>query len=617
VGRRDDPKARKVQRALDDLDRGLRRGDIDRAVAALGELPAELRATHAPPLRERFGAEVADAHRRRDWVRLAALGRGADGAPELLTGDAGGAAWALMWGCGRQNDLARARRMFARIEAETAAQAPSLARAVSAWLGGGDEPAAALDALPTLAMAQATRPGAGLPRAPATLAEVLPAVCALVTTQPWAVVEGTLGGRWTLDGELGAATRAAGFALAVREHLHRAAEGRAEAWAPLSLAARLAAAAPSRDEALELLRLTLPAAGRAPDGPPKDLLHAVIRLGAWDAALRPVVLSALATMAAQPEEWRASMALHRTVFEASKEVEAWVAAVVAYYRRPEADDDAEAEPWITDAIDPLVSDGVLVSWLLARSPERRDVLKATFELMLPEEFERLSDRLWDRADDELRTALAGWMSVLIEEAPSDVFDGFDLPMGPLLSGALKTAQRAMLRRQEQRMLPYSEGFLRLTLALPTSDADARDAVARFVARGGTILRRLTALRMLHEIGRMQQAGDLLREIVTVHAGDATALAEGMLWSTERGAPHSLVVELAAALRAAVGDGVPPRGGIVAEALLEADEFAPRPKTKKKPAAEKKTKKPAAEKKTKKPAAEKKTKKKKPAAGGGA
>ena len=607
MGRRDDPRARKVQRALDDLERWVRRGDIERAAAALGDLPAELRGAPALAMAVRFGAEVTDAHRRQDWARLAALGRSAVDAPELLTDDAGAVAWALMWGCGRGGDLPRARRIFARIEADTAARAPSLARALAAWLGGGEVPAEALGVRPSLATTTTPRSTTPVPPPPTAPAEALATVCALAATQPWAVVEATLGGRWALDGEVGAATRAAGFALAMREHLGRVVLGFGEAWAPLSLAARLAEAAPSpeaaRPEVLELLRLTLPAAAGAGDRPPREVLHAVIRLGARDAALRPMVLSAVATMAPTPAEWRARVALLRTVYESSREVEAWSGALMAYFLRPDTDDEMDPESWITSGLSALLASGGLAAWLLRRSPERDHVLEAVFDLMAAEDFERLCDQLWERADEPLRVMLSKWMAELIEEDPLAAFGGRLMEAGMLL-GPLKAAQRAMFLRQQGRMLPYSEDFLRLALGRTASEADARDAVARFVGGGGTIHRWLLALRLLQQSGRMIQGDHLLEDIIARYAGDASSLAEAVLWIASHGAPTWVVALFATPLRAAVGDGVMPMDSKVGGALMIADEVAPlpkkRPPPKKKPAAVEK-KKPAAVEKKKKPA----------------
>jgi len=617
VGRRDDPRARKVQRALDDLERWVRRGDIERAAAALGDLPAELRGAPALAMAVRFGAEVTDAHRRQDWARLAALGRSAVDAPELLTDDVGAVAWALMWGCGRVGDLPRARRMFARIEAETAARAPALARALAAWLGGGEVPAEALGVLPALATTP-TRSTAPVPPPPTAPAEALPAVCALAATQPWAVVESTLGGRWALDGEVGAATRAAGFALAMREHLGRVVLGFGEAWAPLSLAARLAEAAPSleaaRPEVLELLRLTLPAAAGAGDRPPREVLHAVIRLGARDVVLRPMVLSAVATMAPTPAEWRARVALLRTVYESSREVEAWSGALMAYFLRPDTDDEMDPESWITSGLSALLASGGLAAWLQRRSPERDVVLEAVFDLVAAEDFERLCDQLWERADEPLRMMLSKWMAELIEEDPLAAFGGRLMEAGMLL-GPIKAAQRAMFLRQQGRMLAYSENFLRLALGRTASEASARDAVERFVGGGGTIHRWLVALRFLQESGRMLQGDQLMEGIIARYAGDASSLAEAVLWIASQGAPTWVVAVFATPLRAAVGDGVMPMDSKVGRAMMIADEVAPlpkkRPPPKKKPVAVEKKKKPAAVEK-KKPAA---VEKKKPAAVG--
>src|SRR5262249_49507170 len=137
--------SRQEQRALEELEKGLRRGDLALAASSYVSLPEPARAPFTQTLAEKFRAEVAAQHRASRWLALRSLALQAEAAPELLSSGASReqereAWWSLLWGSGLSGDWTRASLAWARIEGDVAAAAPSLSGAIGAWVASRGEP---------------------------------------------------------------------------------------------------------------------------------------------------------------------------------------------------------------------------------------------------------------------------------------------------------------------------------------------------------------------------------------------------------------------------------------------------------------------------------------------
>lgn len=132
---RKDPDSERRKRAGEDLDKALRRGDLDLALASLEKMrrdfpPGALERV-APALRR----ALLDAHRMSQWARLHALAVRTEGIPALLETGAGACEaeagrWALLWGCVRSRDFVRARAL-GRTLGPSLAGPPAVARCLT------------------------------------------------------------------------------------------------------------------------------------------------------------------------------------------------------------------------------------------------------------------------------------------------------------------------------------------------------------------------------------------------------------------------------------------------------------------------------------------------------
>ncbi len=149
---------KRQQRATEALDRAVSRSELDRALAALGDLPEDLRRRKLPAVSLLFRQAVRTAQRGGSWGPLGVLAVRALAMPGLVEPEAGfpeeGGGpdpgetwWALLWGTLRCKDWARARRIWQDIEPGVRAADGALAEALAAFIAGsGDVPPSLVDA---------------------------------------------------------------------------------------------------------------------------------------------------------------------------------------------------------------------------------------------------------------------------------------------------------------------------------------------------------------------------------------------------------------------------------------------------------------------------------------
>src|SRR5579883_2491182 len=256
MGRPKDRDAISARRAREDLDKGLRRRNVDLAVEGLTRLPEAERGQAGPLVTALFREEAERLLRDRagQQGRLAVLAGWAADEPALLGGRVE-LTWALLGALLRARDLPRARRLYALIEAGVRDRAPALHAWLRAFLDGeGRIPAEAADHLPRLPVAQPdlrlgydppARPRARVP-APRTPEEAPAAVLTLFGSEgvrPLAVAEALRGWLREAPPPVRAALAQAAGPLVVREALQRA-QTRQGIGGLLALLADLAAITP-------------------------------------------------------------------------------------------------------------------------------------------------------------------------------------------------------------------------------------------------------------------------------------------------------------------------------------------------------------------------------------
>jgi hypothetical protein len=344
MARGNDRKGKQERRARDEIEKGLSRGDVALSVEAFGELSAGDRRAFEARVGALLRPAVAAAHEARAWATLSHLAARAERAPAIVEAgasgvEAGDAWWALLWGCVRQQDRARAGRIAARL-APALGDSPALAAALAAGLEGLD--GGALDAQLVAALPPGllgTNDAAPEPlRAAPRGDRVEGAVLALCGSRPWAVAADVIErwGRQLPPGEGAAALTLAGR-LAAREVLARisARKPLPEESLPLLLvAARALPGAPALEAPLAVaLRVLLVEASAAE--PRRGLVAELPAVAAALAAYpgqRAAVASALETLPLDGLDAFDALQLHERLLPASRSAALWVQAAACWTR---------------------------------------------------------------------------------------------------------------------------------------------------------------------------------------------------------------------------------------------------------------------------------------------
>ncbi|HEX7498942.1 MAG TPA: DUF6109 family natural product biosynthesis protein, partial [Polyangia bacterium] len=255
MGRGDQDK--RERRAREQIDKALARRDLESAALAVLALDKAAREPLFAAVSPAFRRNLSDLHKTSAWARLHTLAARAEQEPRLLLhgADAAGAAsarWLLFLACMRARDFARAGRIWNFLVESVAARAPTLARAIAAWIDGQghidphEVAGMDLDGLPALAVPDprhgvesAGRPHLAPPAIPASPAEAHEAIYVLFATQPPVIVAETL--RTWLErapADLAMTLRRQAGSLALRELLVQASSASSLAL-PAQLLARL------------------------------------------------------------------------------------------------------------------------------------------------------------------------------------------------------------------------------------------------------------------------------------------------------------------------------------------------------------------------------------------
>jgi hypothetical protein len=577
-----------MSRVPDALRKGLARGDAELAVSGLLQLPVPERGPHLDRVCRLFGDQVARASRDGSSGQLQYWAARAEKEPALC-GEGQPALerwWALMWGCARAQDYARARRLFERIQGALAA-VPALARSISAYLLASGSPRPeeidpSLVSRPDDRLGHEPVAACKMPDRPARLEDVEGAVLGACAVGPHAAFARLVEGWWSAGApEIGRAVAVLAGKLAVRELLLRLAAGGSTGDAA-ALLVRAVEAHQAPEELETDVRIALRAvwsrAGcRIADEGPARVLCEVGRAAAAYTALRPLVVDGLCGTLFELEASRPALWL----------IERW-----PRHPEPRLLDKAlrlvaldprlpSAPGWLEQAM--LVAaqaPAPLAAWLARAEPEERSgFLGLAARLLSARSGEALFDALW-ACSPGLHRDLAEMASVLFgaiqfafslsrlerrlrarnpeqELSFDEIADlvGHQLASGP----ELPKPARALFERIGPRALPFRLDLLEIALHLYEGPA-AEEAARRYLEANPDPQRRTEALVTVAGSGHFDLALRLASSLAEELQGDAARLAEALMALQRSG------VFPAQALRA------------FAAAFQEADAAAPAPST---------------------------------------
>lgn len=578
------------KRAVEDLRRGLARGDVVLACEGLAALGDDAGDDAARRVVERLAAEVVRARTAGDWGRIARLGKPAEGVWRWL--DRLGAErsadvrWALAWGCGLGGQWARARSFWSSLEPEARVGAPELARAVETWMATEGTPALSPELRARLAPAAPVvrsdvepvgRSASQPPPPPHGPDDLEPALVAARAALAWPDFEA-----WVaplLRGPLADRACEAVGALALREMLVRLEQGQSLWAAPLGLLGRCAEALDHAD-ALLALRLGLRAAMQgATTGTENAALRPLVRRLANDTAARDLVRDTLEGCAADASTSRVGIEALATAAESLVQVwptaRVWSLAASLFWarhraerRRGEArhaDVREEMPPFMIAALERVLTSDVegLAAWLRAAPhPARAPVLALVGSRAAPNRSVDLVLALAPLAcsgdDGSLLADLSDFVAALLAHAsPIPCIECGVVHASDLVDwDALSADARGLWQRLEPAVLPLSIDMLDLALdAHRASTSAQRDVLERYVAAARSPQAWVDAIELAVERRLKRVPATLCEQLTRRFAGDAGALAAAYEAAEQASFAPGLLRAIGGALAAAIGASV--------------------------------------------------------------
>ena len=578
MARSDTRQEKQHQRAIEQVEKGLRRGDLDLALEALIALPTEQQGALGPRLAPLFRGAIESAHRARAWGRLAQLAVRAERVPSLVEPgsdprSAAEAWWPLVLGCGRQSDFDRARRLWARLSPEAEARAPRLARAVISWLEGKGTMTAEDFAALALPSSEARDPRLGYDDRPRARAEhVLPAVpeeaervvLGVRGLEPWPVFA-QLMQRWgkQLPAPIAARVLVLSGQLAARELLVRMASGAprtSESFSLLLFAAQQLPSPEPIESALVLaFRHTLRGLGQ-----PAERAQLAAHLPALAAALcrleryRPLVNDALGALplAGWPPAEALSLVERLLLAVPSPRL---VIQGIGFWREVGKQTDYPPEDHLLDALERLSPAALSPALLRTLTPPQRTLLLGFTGTFASASFvEQVFEAGWSQADESTRAALAVMVEELAAQAEDEASIYQRLP--PELAGLARELalisspptrdQDAALRTARKlapRALKYNRGLLEQLVLSSRSEAETEALIDAFLADARAIDPWLVACQIVDTTQMSSASSKLFDRMLARFATDLEALARGVLWLSEAGAPRTMVQRISLAL----------------------------------------------------------------------
>jgi hypothetical protein len=577
---RKDPESHRQKRAKEDLEKALKRGDLELALASLENLRGAYPTGALEKVSLGFGGAVAQAHRTAQWARLHALAVRAESVPALLQAqassqEADALRWALIWGCARSRDFRRARVLARELMPRLSANV-ALAGVVTGILEQeGAVSDAMMAALPkSLQRSPDVRLGheppmirPGARQLPSNAEDAREAVLLAAHDLPLADAVDMIQ-RWLAqaDPAIAKAIQATVVPVARREMLRRLQGG-----VPLGPAVRLLLAAlplvgRTQEQVEILVEATRIAASRLGPFPDVDrdpdgftlLASALLPEPAFGLAGARWIVSVIGSAPVCPGRDRL---LEKVLLAHPGDFALW-ARVCA--RLVDPDHEREPPSWLWQCLERACVDaGALAGGWAAIPPDDIDRLveRLTSAVPLPIGL-RLVEQSWQGASPELRRHLCHLVDALSEEGFSrptaDDFDGLDLDasarrmVGRMLTRTLAGPTRGLWIRLGRELIEVEPHLL--PYAIQAAGASPAERVRYLTAwlDGRVVLDEWLAA--LVDVARVPLHAQELRDAVFDHllrkfAADAESLAKS-LRRLEGSAPVQSVLRLAHALLAA-------------------------------------------------------------------
>lgn len=563
LAKADARRKKQLSRGKEALERGLRRGNVEQVLEALGMLPkealaprlAELRSLLVPALRADLRTQNAAAAKH--W--LAALQRDAELLERLGAAD-DEQVWSLLWASIKASNYTLAQRLWAPLRERVERQAPEAARSVDAFIEsrGRPEPEAIvhledpdLERLgfePTRAAARSRI--APPPEQPEAAEQQL---LELSVAQPWASFAASAE-RWLSSGapELAARVAVVAAELAVLElltgksarasaslepaRLVVAADRRLAELAATSAGALDPAYAARMDAALALtVRVALGALAR----PGQQHLGGEIAASVIRRALRlPGSTRALAAAVARLAEQSSLTRLGEVLPELNAAVadpKLWVRSVLALDRVEEQRALHGRRPreatwkWIEQSVRAHLSQPrELAQAIAALSEPDRGRFFSTLEEVLPPALQaELVLALWPEAAAQAQGALVALARQALHESTSEFLCGeCDLahPIELTRFADLTPRGQELFARLEPLVLPHDELFLMLALDRAADRRAARATLEAFLPADAPIDNYLIAIRQAKRLGI--GAKPFRERLAAQFAGHLPALSRG-------------------------------------------------------------------------------------------
>ncbi|MDP2340269.1 MAG: DUF6109 family natural product biosynthesis protein [Deltaproteobacteria bacterium] len=429
---RDDRQDRQQRRSQEDLDKGLKRGDVDLACAGLMGLPAELRTPSLAAVGQLARRELHARFARHEWAAIRTLGARFDQEPRLMAGsddDDDAVRWVLFWAAVRQPEEAARRLQALGADALPLPLRQALEALVAGTLTPELLPPGCADDDERLGKEPVVGKSARRP-APTTTAEVEPALLQLVALRGFSGLAGALRD-WVSGAAPGVAVelRRVGAALALRELLLRTRLDGALAEPCLLLAELMKGADVDVARCCVLGLRVLVQRARALDAKAvisdRATAQALLTLGAAVAAdpgQRAFALQLLERLRFHDDVAAVVLPGLEALLATSPRIGLWIEAAQMWSARTNAS--AAPPPWLAKALGALVDEGAFAR-AFTGAPDneqralRRDLLHFAVTVVPVALAERALDQAFAAVDDEGRSGVAAGVTALLARMRTD------------------------------------------------------------------------------------------------------------------------------------------------------------------------------------------------------
>jgi hypothetical protein len=562
------------QRAKEQLDKGLRRGDLPTVLSALTSLPASEQAREVPKVAPIFRQALETEVQSGGAAGLFSLARSARAVPALVESgadpaSAAGVYWKLLWAAVSEQEAALIEPLLARFEALLGERGRVLSRAVRAAADPGpldEELSALLSRLPAGARPLA-RSSKKAPLPPPAEGAEQEALFRLYAEHPFEAIGAHLT-RWAphLSEPSSRVLHIAASRLAVREILLSLESGAGSLAGPVSLfllAAEPVATAPELDAVMLLMtRLGIQAiqSDRAQEAPLVDALPSALLWGAKRAAWRSMLSDAAVGLPLDKLTGSKAFFLLDGLLALEPRVETLIEVVKRWDSGDKKRSRRPPSAAMKKAVESLGPGAFPLEKLLALPEPSHDPLlyflgRYASAPLVTSVFEAS----FAHADDSLKQSLARMLTELLARSPAlqgqmrsqalsrfepDLLDDVTPFMREVPRGRDRIVSEVM--RLAPPALTFDQELLDLLLFQAT-DEERTHLVEAAIERASTFEHHLSVCSALTHHDHPTHADELLRNALARFGNDLDALVAGVLWCVSDHAPPEVAVPLAKAL----------------------------------------------------------------------